>query len=142
MATFVAGAVIPERAREAAAMAVADTVGVALAGSIEPAARAVRDAISLSAEAPCSVLGVSGRASAADAALANGTAAHALDYDDMCFVSLAHPSAPLVSAGLAAAEPAIPSACRVRAASRPSARAAAAAAPTVPIEDVQCQPRW
>ena len=31
-----------------------------------------------------------------NAALANGTAAHALDYDDMCFVSLAHPSAPLV----------------------------------------------
>ena len=104
MATFVAGAVIPERAREAAAMAVADTVGVALAGSIEPAARAVRDAISLSAEAPCSVWGVSGRASAADAALANGTAAHALDYDDMCFVSLAHPSAPLVPAILAAAD--------------------------------------
>ena len=39
-----------------------------------------------------------------DAALANGTAAHALDYDDMCFVSLAHPSAPLVAAALAAAE--------------------------------------
>ena len=35
------------------------------------------------------------------AALANGVAAHALDYDDMCFVSLAHPSAPLVAAGLA-----------------------------------------
>jgi 2-methylcitrate dehydratase PrpD len=38
------------------------------------------------------------------AALANGTAAHALDFDDMCFVSLAHPSAPLVPALLAAAE--------------------------------------
>ena len=38
------------------------------------------------------------------AALANGTAAHALDFDDMCFVSLAHPSAPLVPAVLAAAE--------------------------------------
>ena len=43
-------------------------------------------------------------ASAGDAALANGTAAHALDFDDMCFVSLAHPSAPLVPAALAAAE--------------------------------------
>jgi 2-methylcitrate dehydratase PrpD len=39
-----------------------------------------------------------------DAALANGTAAHALDFDDMCFVSLAHPSAPLVSAILAIGE--------------------------------------
>jgi 2-methylcitrate dehydratase PrpD len=39
-----------------------------------------------------------------NAALANGTAAHALDYDDMCFVSLAHPSAPLVAAALAVGE--------------------------------------
>ena len=31
-------------------------------------------------------------------------AAHALDYDDMCFVSLAHPSCALVPAALAAAE--------------------------------------
>jgi 2-methylcitrate dehydratase PrpD len=38
------------------------------------------------------------------AALANGVAAHALDYDDMCFVSLAHPSCALVPAILAAAE--------------------------------------
>ena len=44
------------------------------------------------------------RQSIGGAALANGTAAHALDYDDMCFVSLAHPSAPLVPAALAAAE--------------------------------------
>jgi 2-methylcitrate dehydratase PrpD len=50
------------------------------------------------------VLGTALRASASNAALANGTAAHALDYDDMCFVSLAHPSAPLVAAALAAGE--------------------------------------
>jgi len=104
MAAFVAGGTVPSAARDAAAMAVVDTIGVALAGSIEPAARAVRESIALSADAPCSVWGVSGRAGAADAALANGTAAHALDYDDMCFVSLAHPSAPLVPAILAAAE--------------------------------------
>jgi len=52
----------------------------------------------------CLVLGTSARVSATGAALANGTAAHALDFDDMCFVSLAHPSAPLVAAILAAAE--------------------------------------
>jgi 2-methylcitrate dehydratase PrpD len=50
------------------------------------------------------VLGAGFSAPGATAALANGTAAHALDYDDMCFVSLAHPSAPLVPAVLAAAE--------------------------------------
>ena len=52
----------------------------------------------------CGVFGTPVRASMSGAALANGTAAHALDYDDMCFVSLAHPSAPLVPAVLAAAE--------------------------------------
>lgn len=36
--------------------------------------------------------------------MANGAAAHALDYDDMCFVSLAHPSCVLVPAILAAGE--------------------------------------
>jgi 2-methylcitrate dehydratase PrpD len=41
---------------------------------------------------------------AADAAFANGVAAHAHDYDDMCFVSLAHPSCVLVPAILAAGE--------------------------------------
>jgi 2-methylcitrate dehydratase PrpD len=50
------------------------------------------------------VLGTPLRVSAGNAALANGTAAHALDYDDMCFVSLAHPSAPLVAAAWSVAE--------------------------------------
>ena len=100
---FVVESIPPAEARRAATRAVLDTIGVALAGSVEPAARAVQRVIQQS-HGPCSVLGLSSRASAGDAALANGTAAHALDYDDMCFVSLAHPSAPLVTAALAAAE--------------------------------------
>ena len=52
---------------------------------------------------PCTVLG-GGTAGPSSAALANGTAAHALDFDDMCWVTLAHPSAPLVAAALAAGE--------------------------------------
>jgi 2-methylcitrate dehydratase PrpD len=52
----------------------------------------------------CRILGTSHRAAAGDAALANGVAAHALDFDDMCFVSLAHPSCALVPAILAAGE--------------------------------------
>jgi len=52
----------------------------------------------------CRIVGTPQTASAAHAALANGTAAHAHDFDDMCFVSLAHPSAPLVAAALAAGE--------------------------------------
>jgi hypothetical protein len=93
----------PGSRRDAAARAVLDTIGVALAGASEPAARAVQRVVTDS-QGPCTILGLATSASPGDAALANGTAAHALDYDDMCFVSLAHPSAPLVAAALAAAE--------------------------------------
>ncbi len=94
----------PPAARAAAARALLDTVGVTLAGAAEPAARIVQRVVEQDGSGPCRVLGTALRVSAANAALANGTAAHALDYDDMCFVSLAHPSAPLVAAALAAAE--------------------------------------
>ena len=102
---FVARAAVPPAARAAARAAVLDTVGVTLAGSVEPAPRLVRDVARAEGGATrCGILGVAERTGAGWAALANGTAAHALDFDDMCFVSLAHPSAPLVAAGLAAAE--------------------------------------
>jgi len=100
--TFAATASPPAEARAAALRAVVDTIGVALAGSVEPAARIVRRVIR--ADGPCIVFGGTAGAGTGDAALANGTAAHALDYDDMCFVSLAHPSAPLVMSAWAAAE--------------------------------------
>jgi len=104
MAAFVAGCDPPAAARARAAGAVMDTIGVALAGAGEPAARIVRETIGASEAGGCAVWGARVRYAPGDAALANGTAAHALDYDDMCFVSLAHPSAPLVPAIIAAAE--------------------------------------
>src|SRR3990172_8959980 len=106
MSLFVAEAQPPAEARARAKAAIIDTIGVALAGASEPAARIVRDAIAKSPDAPCAIwgAGADARASAPQAALDNGTAAHALDYDDMCFVSLAHPSAPLAPAIIAAAE--------------------------------------
>ena len=107
MATFVAQSAPPAAARARAATAVMDTVGVALAGCIEPAARIVRETLTPGLKTRGSMVSIWGtdlRAAASDAALANGTAAHALDYDDMCFVSLAHPSAPLVPAIIATAE--------------------------------------
>ncbi|MEP6780820.1 MAG: MmgE/PrpD family protein [Gemmatimonadaceae bacterium] len=104
-ADFVVGAEIPAQALVVAATAYFDTIGVMLAGTLEPSARAVRDAArSEGGEPRCRVVGTPDVTSASWAALANGTAAHALDYDDMCFVSLAHPSAPLVAAALAAGE--------------------------------------
>ena len=104
-ADFVASVEVPSAARAAARNAVQDTVGVALAGAGEPAARIVqRVARADGGAGACSVLGTDRTAGPTWAALANGTAAHALDFDDMCWVSLAHPSAPLVAAGLAAGE--------------------------------------
>ena len=102
IADFVVDAKPPDSTRHRAATAVCDTVGVILAGAIEPAAHIARAIIG--GEGVCHVLGTSRRAGAADAAFANAVAAHALDFDDMCFVSMAHPSCALVPAALAAAE--------------------------------------
>ncbi len=104
LSEFVVGARPPAEARARAAIAVLDTVGVTLAGASEPAGRIVQAVVASEGGDACRVFGTPTRASASGAALANGTAAHALDYDDMCFVSLAHPSAPLVPAALAAGE--------------------------------------
>jgi len=99
---FIVNAKPPDSARQRAAAAVCDTIGVALAGAVEPAARIVRSVMDGSGR--CCVLGTSLRTGPADAALANGVAAHALDFDDMCFVSMAHPSCALAPAALASAE--------------------------------------
>ena len=101
---FVTRAAPPAGARARAATAVLDTVGVILAGVSESASVIVRKVVAAEGGVDCLLFGTATRASMSGAALANGTAAHALDYDDMCFVSLAHPSAPLVPAVLAAAE--------------------------------------
>jgi 2-methylcitrate dehydratase PrpD len=103
-AEFITTATPPAAARHRAAAAFLDTVGVTLAGSAEPSATVVQHVVSTGGAGQSPVLGTAIRTTPAAAALANGTAAHALDYDDMCFVSLAHPSAPLVPASLAIAE--------------------------------------
>jgi 2-methylcitrate dehydratase PrpD len=101
---FVVDAQTSAAARRVAAQAFLDTVGVILAGVPEDASRIVREVIADENSGVNVVLGTSMFASPSSAAFANGTAAHALDFDDMCFVSLAHPSAPLVPACIAAAE--------------------------------------
>jgi 2-methylcitrate dehydratase PrpD len=104
LANFIATATPPAAARQRAAAAFVDTVGVTLAGAAEAPARVVQRLLSTGGTGPAQVFGTAIRTSPAAACLANGTAAHALDYDDMCFVTLAHPSAPLVPAALAMAE--------------------------------------
>ena len=104
LAEFIVAGVPPAAARQRAAAAIGDTAGVMLAGASEPAARLVQTMVSDESRGECRILGTRNTAGPGGAALANGVAAHALDYDDMCFVSLAHPSCALVPAILAAGE--------------------------------------
>jgi 2-methylcitrate dehydratase PrpD len=104
LAEFVASAAPPAAALSRAASTVRDSVGVALAGAVEPAARFAQAMAADEGSGSCVVLGTDGRTSPSWAAFANGVAAHALDFDDMCFVSLAHPSCALFPAALAACE--------------------------------------
>lgn len=105
LSNFIVSSSVPEAALLPARNAFVDTIGVTLAGAVEPASRIVQKLAQLEGCVPrSSIFGTQIRTSVSWAALANGTSAHALDFDDMCFVSLAHPSAPLVTAAMAMAE--------------------------------------
>jgi len=95
----------PDAALAQTRRAALDTVGVMLAGATAPVARAVRAVARADGSVPlCTVLGTRLRASTAWAALANGAAGHAHDFDDTNFALLGHPSVPLLAAALASAE--------------------------------------
>jgi 2-methylcitrate dehydratase PrpD len=95
----------PAPAVNAARRAILDCLGVMLAGSKEPAARILQSVALAEGGAPlCTVVGAGRRTGAVWAALCNGTAAHALDFDDTNFTLLGHPSAPVLAAALAAGE--------------------------------------
>jgi 2-methylcitrate dehydratase PrpD len=95
----------PEAAIDQVRRAALDTLGVTLAGAGEPAALAVRVVARAEGGTPlCSVIGTSLRTAPTWAALANGTAGHAHDFDDTNFALMGHPSVPLLAAALAAAE--------------------------------------
>ena len=81
MAAFVASAPIGLEARERAALAFADTIGVMLAGAREPAAQMAQASAAeeSTGTGPCRVLGTALRTGPQLAAFANGVAAHALD---------------------------------------------------------------
>jgi 2-methylcitrate dehydratase PrpD len=83
-----------------------DAVGVIIAAStLGEGSQAFAEVARAAAGAPTSmILGHGFRASAADAALANGAAAHALDFEDAHDQAPVHPSAQTVPAALALAE--------------------------------------
>ncbi|HZO39975.1 MAG TPA: MmgE/PrpD family protein [Methylomirabilota bacterium] len=82
-----------------------DTLGVMLAGAGEPVARIVRRVVRAEGGiALATVVGTAVKTAPGWAALANGAAGHAHDFDDTNFALLGHPSVPLLSTALAAAE--------------------------------------
>jgi 2-methylcitrate dehydratase PrpD len=96
---------LPGSTVRAARRAILDTLGVMLAGSAEVTAARVRAMIAhRRGVEEATVAGTDLRASVEDAALANGTAAHALDYDDVQQSLSGHPSVPILPAALALAE--------------------------------------
>ncbi len=92
-------------ARLRAHHAITDTLGCMLAGVSDRSTQAAREAFAsgIGAAGAAAVAG-GGRASEAIAALVNGTAAHALDYDDNFRPGITHASAVLVPALLAIAQ--------------------------------------
>ena len=88
---------LPANAVHWAKVGILDTVGVTVAGSVERCTQIVGRIVP-----PCIgaslVFGTADRASALDAALINGTAAHALDFDDCNNTLGGHPSAPILPA--------------------------------------------
>jgi 2-methylcitrate dehydratase PrpD len=107
IAAYIAGApqrVLPPEVADMARLCLADWLGVAIGAGDEPAGRVVREvAASWRSEGKASVL-FGGTAAAPFAALANGTLAHCLDFDDTYVKAITHTSAPVWAATLALGE--------------------------------------
>ena len=96
---------VPAQARRVARQCLQDFVGVALAGLTEDASRLTAAWVQEENCGPAaSVFGRPLLTSAANAAFANGTAGHALDYDDVCLAMRGHPTTVCGPAAIATAE--------------------------------------
>ena len=98
-------AAITPQAYRLARTAIIDTLGVTIAGAGEPCTQRLLHTPGVAtAPGDCSLFGLNRKTSALDASLINGTASHALDYDDFSQPMGGHQSAPLVSPLMALAE--------------------------------------
>jgi len=96
---------IPALAVERATASILDTLGVTLPGLTEPPARIAAQLAASDMAAPvASQVGTKLRTSMEWAAFINGIAAHALDYDDVSYAVIGHPSVVVLPAVLAVAE--------------------------------------
>ena len=96
---------LPDEVRVLARQCVLDWLAVTLAGSREALSRILAEqALEESGRPAASLIGRDAKVSAQQAALVNGAASHALDYDDVNMAMGGHPTVPLVPALLALAE--------------------------------------
>ncbi len=96
---------LPPEAIQWCKVAVLDTVGVALAGASEDASKLVVETLELRpGDGPSLIFGSNRRTGALDAALVNGVAAHALDFDNTAKNLGGHVSAVVVPGLIAAGE--------------------------------------
>ncbi len=94
---------IPAEARTVAGQCVLDWFGCALVGSREPLSLILRDELGGQAGA-CTIVGTDMRCAPGVAALVNGAAGHALDFDDTHTMMGGHPTVPVFPATLAQAQ--------------------------------------
>ncbi len=96
---------LPEDVVETAKHCLLDWLGVTIAGAEEPLTRILTDLAMEEGGAPhATLIGDGRRTSLVQAALVNGSASHALDYDDVQANLRGHPSVPVLPAVLALAE--------------------------------------
>jgi 2-methylcitrate dehydratase PrpD len=96
---------LPSSAVSVAKRAIFDTLGVALAGSVEPPCKIITGFVKkMGCKPTCGVIAGKMRTSAPNAALANGIMAHVLDYDDTGAGTQGHPSVPIFPAVMALGE--------------------------------------
>jgi len=96
---------LPPAARTVAKQCLLDFIGVAIAARNEPLVDILRRDIAEAGGHPqASLIGLGARANAEQAALLNGAAGHAHDYDDVHLVMNGHPTVPVMPAVLALAE--------------------------------------
>jgi 2-methylcitrate dehydratase PrpD len=94
---------LPNEAVHWARVGILDTVGVTLAGAPEPCSVLARRVAS-PASGSALLFGTAERTAPAEAAWVNGTASHALDFDDCSNTLGGHPSAPVLPALFALAD--------------------------------------
>src|SRR5215813_3519903 len=96
---------LPPDVVQATKQRVLDVIGLALAGTVTPFGRSVREAaVAISPGGPARILGTGDAVGVTMAAFANGAFSQALEYDDTHNESIVHMSSPSVAAACAIAD--------------------------------------